>query len=410
MTGRGEGAPARGPLAGVRVLEVAMYGFVPSGGAVLADWGADVIKVEHAVTGDPQRGLRQIGKYKITGDPNPNFEHANRGKRSIGLDLGTDGGREVLLELAARSDVFLTNFLPGARRRFRIDTDDIRAVSPRIIYARGSALGPRGPEAEKGGYDMTAFWSRGTTAASITPAGHEGLITPVPAYGDTISGTNLAGGIAAALYKRSETGEPSVVDVSLLGSGLWSMGHPLALSLYLGMAWEAPPPGAPNALSNPLSGLYKTADGRYISLVMLQPGKYWPDVCRHVGRPDLIDDPRFDTAEKLMAGADEAAALLAGEFASKTLPEWTEILGTLSGPWAPVQDTLQAGADPQARANEYFIDAGSMELVSSPVQFDVTAPDLSPAPEFAAQTEEILAELGMDWDRIIALKESGAVT
>src|SRR5437868_4611814 len=113
MTGQDEG-PARGPLAGVRVLEVAMYGFVPSGGAVLADWGADVIKVEHAVTGDPQRGLRQIGKYKITDDPNPNFEHANRGKRSIGLDVGTDGGREVLLELAARSDVFLTNFLPGA--------------------------------------------------------------------------------------------------------------------------------------------------------------------------------------------------------------------------------------------------------------------------------------------------------
>lgn len=171
-----------------------MYGFVPSAGAVLADWGADVIKVEHAVTGDPQRGLRQIGRFRVDGDPNPNVEHANRGKRSIGVDMSVPEGREVIHELARGADVFLTSFLPQARTKFGIDVDDIRAVNPKIVYARGSALGPRGAESDKGGFDMTAFWCRGAVAATITPPGTEGMISPPgPAFGDTISGTNLAG-------------------------------------------------------------------------------------------------------------------------------------------------------------------------------------------------------------------------
>ncbi|TDD86048.1 CoA transferase [Actinomadura darangshiensis] len=399
------------PLEGVRVLEVAMYGFVPSAGAVLADWGADVVKVEHAVAGDPQRGLRQIGTIRVDGDPNPNIEHANRGKRSLGLDLTVPEGRVVLDALIRRSDVFLTSFLPGARTRFGIDVDDVRAVNRKIVYARGSALGPRGPEAGKGGYDMTAFWARGGTAASLTPAGTEGMISPPgPAYGDTISGTNLAGGIAAALFRRERTGEPSTVDVSLFGSGLWAMGHGIALSLRVGERLAPPPAGAHGSPSNPLSGLYATSDGRYLAFVMLQPGKFWADVCRHIDRPELAGDPRFADAERIAANTGEAVKILREAIAARSLAEWTERFATLAGPWAPVQDSLQAGNDPQARANEYIVQAGDLELVASPVQFDVAAPDLGPAPEFAAQTEEILTELGLDWDRIIALKTAGAVT
>lgn len=399
------------PLEGVRVLEVAMYGFVPSAGGVLADWGADVVKVEHAVTGDPQRGLRQIGTLRVDGDPNPNIEHANRGKRSLGLDLSVPEGKEVLGELIRRSDVFLTSFLPGARRKFGIDVDDVRAVNPDIVYARGSALGPRGLEADKGGYDMTAFWARGGTAASLTPAGTEGMISPPgPAYGDTISGTNLAGGIAAALFRRERTGEPSVVDVSLFGSGLWAMGHGIALSMHVGEPLVAAPAGAHGSPTNPLSGLYATSDGRYLAFVMLQPGKFWADVCRHIDRPELAGDPRFADAERIAANTGEAVAILREAIAARTLAEWTERFATLAGPWAPVQDSLQAGNDPQARANEYIVRAGDLELVASPVQFDVAAPAVGPAPEFAAQTEEILTELGLDWDRIIALKAAGAIT
>src|SRR5579875_2597690 len=306
------------PLEGIRVLEVAMYGFVPSAGAVLAEWGADVIKVEHAVTGDPQRGLRQTGMLRVEGDPNPNIEHANRGKRSIGLDISVPEGKEVLYELARRSDVFLTSFLPAHRKKFGIDVDDIRTVNPKIVYARGSALGPRGAESEKGGYDMTAFWCRAGTAATITPPSMEGMIGPPgPAYGDTISGTNLAGGIAAALLGRERTGEPSVVDVSLLGSGLWSLGHTVALTVHLNQRMQAMPPGVHGSPINPLVGLYTTSDGRYISLVMMQPDKFWADVCRHIDRPDLVDDPRFATTELIAANTAEAVELLSKAIATR---------------------------------------------------------------------------------------------
>jgi crotonobetainyl-CoA:carnitine CoA-transferase CaiB-like acyl-CoA transferase len=388
-----------------------MYGFVPSAGAVLAEWGADVIKIEHAITGDPQRGLRQTGALRVEGDPNPNIEHANRGKRSVGLDVSKPEGLEVLLELARRADVFLTSFLPGHRKRFGIDVDDIRAVNPKIIYARGSALGPRGLEAEKGGYDMTAFWCRAGTAATITPPGLEGMIGPPgPAYGDTISGTNLAGGIAAALFKRERTGEPSTVDVSLLGSGLWAMGHTIALTSHLGERLVAQPPGVHGSPINPLVGVYATKDNRYISLVMMQPTKFWADVCRHVDREDLIDDPRFATAESIAEHTADAVEILRDVIATRTLPEWSQRFATLAGPWAPVQDTLQAADDAQVRANEYIVKAGELELVANPVQFDVTAPHTGPAPAFAAQTDEVLEELGLDWDRIIELKTAGAVT
>lgn len=399
------------PLEGIRVLEVAMYGFVPSGGAVLAEWGADVIKVEHAVTGDPQRGLRQTGMLRVEGDPNPNIEHANRGKRSIGLDMSVPEGKEVLYELVRTADVFLTSFLPDHRQKFGIDVDDIRAVNPTIIYARGSALGPRGAESVKGGYDMTAFWCRAGTAATITPMGYDGMINPPgPAYGDTISGTNLAGGIAAALLKRERTGEPSVVDVSLLGSGLWSLGHTVALTNHLGQLMMSPPPGIHGSPVNPLVGVYPTSDNRYISLVMMQPTKFWADVCRHIDRPELADDPRFADAEKIAANTQEAVDILTKVIATRTLAEWSERFATLAGPWAPVQDTLQAAGDAQVRANEYIVRAGELELVANPVQFDVTAPHTGPAPGFAEQTDDILLELGLDWDRIIELKTAGAVT
>jgi crotonobetainyl-CoA:carnitine CoA-transferase CaiB-like acyl-CoA transferase len=404
------------PLDGVRVLEVAMYGFVPSAGAVLADWGAEVVKVEHAVTGDPQRGLRQIGTIRVDDDPNPSIEHANRGKRSIGLDMARPEGKEVLEELIRRSDVFLTSFLPASRRKLGIDVEDVRAINPKIVYARGSALGPRGLESEKGGFDMTAFWCRASTAASMTPPGTEGMTPPPgPAYGDTISGTNLAGGIAAALFSRERTGEPSVVDVSLLGSGMWAMGHGIALSLRVGEPLVAPRQGAHGSPSNPLSGLYATADGRYLTLVMLQPGRYWADVCRHIDRPDLAADERFATAEGIEAHSAEAVAALREAFGSQPLAYWTRRLATLSGPWAPVQDTLQVGDDAQVRGNGYLAtveaeDGSSFELVASPVQFDERPTALRRAPAFAEHTDEVLAGLGLDQDRIIALKLDGTVT
>jgi crotonobetainyl-CoA:carnitine CoA-transferase CaiB-like acyl-CoA transferase len=161
---------------------------------------------------------------------------------------------------------------------------------------------------------------------------------------------------------------------------------------------------------NPLVGVYPTADNRYISFVMMQPTKFWADVCRHMDLEQYIDDPRFATTKSIAENTAAAVEIMREAMAKRTLPEWTERFATLAGPWAPVQDTLQATDDPQIRANGYLVQAGELELVANPVQFDVNAPISGPAPAFAAQTDEILEELGMDWDRIIELKTAGAVT
>jgi len=409
--------PPAKPLDGVTVVEVAIWGFVPSAGALLAEWGADVIKVEHARTGDPQRGLSRMGDF-VMGDPNPAWVHPNHGKRSIGIDIAHPDARALLGDLVHEADVFLTSFLPEARRKLKIDVDDIRADNPNIVYARGSALGVRGDEREMGGYDMTAFWARASTAASITPRDLDGMIGPPgPAYGDTISGSNLAGGIAAALFKRARTGEGSVVDVSLLSSGVWAMGMSIDASILQNKAWVGQAAGVYVAPHNPLTGTFRTADKRLLTLVMLQPGRYWADVCRHIDRPELADDPRFATQEDLVANGAAAVEILREVFASRTLDEWRERLRTMEGPWAPVQDTVQVTSDHQVRANGMIgpvvDDDGKpvgYDIVSGPVQFDEVPSVLRRAPEFAEHTELLLMERGIAWERIESLKASGAIT
>jgi crotonobetainyl-CoA:carnitine CoA-transferase CaiB-like acyl-CoA transferase len=404
-------------MKGVRVLEVAQWTYVPAAGAVLADWGADVIKVEHPITGDAQRGLLQTGTVKASGTHvNPFMEHPNRGKRSIGIDILNAEGRELLYEMARSSDVFLTNFLPAARTKLAIDVDDIRAQNPDIIYVRGSALGQRGPEAGKGGYDMTGFWCRAGSASGVTPPMLPGVLgQPAPAYGDSIGGMTIAGGIAGALFARERTGETSIVDVSLLSTGIWAMGMAVDLSLQNGEPWHTNEAGKSGAVSNPLVGIYKTKDARFISLVMLQPFEYWPDFCRHVEHPEWIGDARFDSVAKLMGNAGEARELVNAVIAERTLAEWSEVFKTLRGQWAPVQDTVELGSDPQVLANGYLVDVdngdgSTFPIVANPVQFDETPPVIRRAPEHAEDTEAVLLDMGIEWERIASLKQSGAIS
>ncbi len=406
-------------MEGVHVLEVAQFTFTPAAGAVLADWGAHVIKVEHAVMGDAQRGLKNIGPAGLAiGSFHPIMEHPNRGKRSIGLALENPEALDVLYELVRQSDVFLTNFLPDARRRLKIDLDDIRAVNPAIIYVRGSAFGAKGPDAEKGGYDSSAFWSRAGSAVGVTPPDITETVLgmPAPAYGDSIGGMTIAGGISAALFARERTGETSVVDVSLLSTGAWANALAVDLALMQGeVVWKQFPVGESAPIFNPVMGNFKTSDGKFIQLAMLQPGRYWTELVTHLDRPELATDERFSPVEQLLANAAEASAIVASEIAGRSFAHWSQRFSTLEGQWAPVQDSFDLGHDPQLRANGYvaeIVDADGVtrELIANPVQFDETAAVLARAPQFAEHTDEILRELGHDDDRIIELKIAGAVT
>ncbi|ASW84915.1 MULTISPECIES: CaiB/BaiF CoA transferase family protein [Mycobacterium] len=401
---------------GVRVLEVAQFTFVPAAGAVLADWGADVIKVEHAEKGDAQRGLSALMGMPVgSGSFAPLMEHPNRGKRSLGLALEQPGALGVLHELIRTSDVFLTNFLPAARRRLGIELDDVRKINPDIVYVRGSGFGNSGPDSEKGGYDSTAFWARAGSAVGTTPVDYDGLCKmPAGAYGDSLGGMTIAGGIAAALFARQRTGETSVIDVSLLGVGAWANALPVGFALLEG---GPPAPRAPgnSAPTNPLVGNYRTADDRWLVLAMLQPGRYWPEFCRHIDREDLITDPRFSTAEALMANATTAAEIVQEVLAERPLAEWVTRFAGMEGQWAIAQDPWEVGQDPALRANGLIAevldsDGTPRELVANPVQFDEKPVQLTRAPQFAEHTDDILRALGKSDDELIDLKISGAVT
>lgn len=399
-------------LAGIRVVEVASWTFVPISGAVLSEWGADVIKIEHPASGDPQRGLVSSGLVPGGGGVNFMFEIPNRGKRSVGLDISTEDGRDILYRLVEGADVFVTNYLPDVRARLRIDVDDIRAHNPNIIYVRGTGQGTRGPDATRGGFDGASYWSRAGLAMAFKEPAAAWAVDQRPAFGDVLGGLTIAGGISAALLRRERTGVASTVDVSLLGLGLWSLA-PEVTSAKLYEHVEVPSYDR-DSLPNPLVGTYPTKDGRFIILVLLQSDRYWPDLCSHLERPDLLEDPRFRDAASRYEHRRECIEVLREVFRTHTYDEWRARLQTLEGVWAPLQTPLEVHDDPQAIANGFLepIVAGSGEqfvLPANPVQFDETPPTVRGAPGHGEHTDEVLLELGLTYDEILEHKVTGAV-
>ena len=406
------------PMEGIRVLEVAQFTFVPAAGAVLADWGAEIIKVEHAETGDAQRGLVRVLGHAASREGSsfsPVMEGPNRGKRSIGVALDKPESRWVLEELVKRSDVFLTNFLPGACRRLGIDLDAIRAINPDIIYVTGSGFGTEGDESDKGGYDATAFWARGGSAYGATPPGADyPTFMPSGGYGDSIGGMTIAGGIAAALFARATTGQASVIDVSLIAVGAWATQFTVNQALFNnGPIPQFNPREA--IVGNPLVGNYQTSDSRWIQLSMLQPGRYWAEFVTAAGHPELATDARFADAQSIMTNYTAAAALVAEIIAGRSVSEWIDALTGIEGQWALVQSPWEIANDDALTANGRivgFIDADGQpqKLVANPVKFDNAPVRMTRAPQFAEHTDEILRELGADDDTLIGLKIAGAVT
>lgn len=404
-----------GVLDGVRVIELATWGFIPSAGVALADWGADVIKVEHPEHGDPMRGL--VSAALATGGERPvsiMFQTFSRNKASVGIDLTVPAGREVLYQLVATADVFITNYLAPVRRKLAVDVDDLVKVNPRLIYARGSGLGPKGEEADTGGFDLASYWSRGGVAYVSTPDGAE-FPSPMPgaAFGDLQSGLYAAGGVAAALFARERTGAAQVVDVSLLGSAVWGTAPHIAASSRYGI--DAMPRGDHRSAHNPLSNTYRTADGRFVALVMLESDRFWGPLMELVGRPDLATDERYSDAAARRDNSGACIAELDAIFAARTAAQWRDLLSRQRGVWSIVQSPDETRQDAQVVANDYVTpmqldDQAAVTVARPPVQFNGVQSEARPAPELGADTDRVLLELGYDWDQLVQLKVEGAIT
>lgn len=396
-----------GVFEGVRVIELAQYVYVPGAGVMLADLGAEVIKVE-TLEGDPYRTLKLAGASRNLGSVNLSMEQNNRSKKSIALDLKTEAGREALLRLVETADVFLTSLRPKALRGLRLDVADLRARNPQIIYVRGNGLGFRGADADRPGFDASAFWARGGAAHAFTRPGQQPT-SPRPAYGDHTGSLAIAFGVAGALFRRATTGEPSVVESSLLATAAWVLSGDITLTQMPG--YQTHPE---MRMKVPLKSAYTTRDGKMVQFMVLAPEPAWPLFCKAVGIEALEHDPRFATEDARNTHADELMPLVQERFSARDYAEWQPILKAVDIPWEPIATIEDVAADPQLIVNDAFatMDVGgtAVMVVAGPTSFDgapLSAP-VRPSPDLGAHTAALLAELGYAPAEIEALRAQGA--
>jgi crotonobetainyl-CoA:carnitine CoA-transferase CaiB-like acyl-CoA transferase len=397
-----------GPMDGVRIVELGVWVAGPAAGGILADWGADVVKIEPPA-GDPARTFQRM----LGGDMpnNPVFELDNRGKRSLVLDLSTDDGRAIALELIDQADVFLTNIRMPALRRLGLDHESLLARNDRLIYAIITGYGIEGPDADRAAYDIAAFWARSGIAHLLTPPNANPPFQR-GGMGDHSVGVSCAAAISAALFSRERTGQGQLVSTSLLRQGVYTVGFDLNLVLGWGTHAQV---GTRETMGNPAINNYTAGDGRRFWIVGLEGERHWPPLARAVGHPEWLEDSPFATPAGRAQNAKELIALLDAEFAKKSLAEWAEIFETEPDFfWAPVNSPEDILADPQLRHAGGLVDVpdefGTTTMISSPADFHGTpwAPRWI-APKLGEHTDAVLAQIGRSPEEIAALHDGGAV-
>ena len=400
-----------GPLSGIKVVELAIWVAGPATGAVLADWGADVIKIEEPQAGDPVRGMT----IRSAHDPNVrvawSFELDNRNKRSVAVNLRHPEGRAFALRIIERADVFVTNLRLDALERLGLDYKHLAELNPRLVYATLNGYGHRGPERLRPGFDYAAGWARSGLMATVAepgkapPAQRPGMI-------DHPAGLAMAGAISAALLARERTGRGQEVRTSLFGVALWMNSVDLTHAL---IGDRAPAPESRRKRPNPLWNSYRCKDGRWVYFVMVQSDRYWKDFCSALEQPAWLQDKRFEDHASRTIKNRALIRLIEQVIATRTLDEWAPIFDRHCFVWAPVQSVPEVIDDPQAKALGTFAaldhpQIPNCRLVRSPIEF--SQGEVGPrtaAPELGQHTEEVAQELGLDWEQIGDLKAKGVL-
>jgi crotonobetainyl-CoA:carnitine CoA-transferase CaiB-like acyl-CoA transferase len=400
-------------LQGIRVIEVGGAVAMPIVGMLMGSWGAEIIHVEPPGKGD---NWRQALKQGMSGFAKPHpvnyyWEHTDRNKKSLTLNLGSPEGQEILHKLAATADIFLNNLRPYEMEKFRLTYPILSKINPRIICANVTGYGQRGPEKNTGGYDTVAFWAR----SGVMDLMHDTGIAPNisrPGYGDSITALSLLAGIMSALYIREKTGVAQEIEISLYNTATWVLGYDVAGCLISGEDAVRP---QRRSMGNPIRNVYETKDHRWIMLGMTNAQHYWPGFCRAVDHPELENDPRFATYEERFKNAGELVSILDGVFRSRTYDEWIGILSQTKIVWSPVTSPLEVTRDQQAIANDFFVDwdhpeHGRIKVLNNPIKLSKTKAEITmPAPKLGEHTEAILKELGYAEGEIQAMKASGAI-